>query len=190
MSVICAAQKDGIIAIAGDSQLNFGSLTVSPKHLKHSEKFVTIGNNIIGIVGWTAISTIIEHLAITDKKIFNLKNRQEIFSTLLKLQEKLKDDFYIETNEDDDQPVESNQLDAIIINRNGIFEIGSYREVYEYNNFWAIGSGRKFSLGAMNALYESKATAEDIVKAGVEAAIEFDDSCGAPITVRTLDLAK
>ena len=96
----------------------------------------------------------------------------------MRLHEKMKDNYFIETREDDDQPVESNQLDALIINKHGLYEIGSYREVNEYKTFWAIGSGRRLALGAMHGLYEQSLSAKEIVEAGVKAAAEFDDGCG------------
>lgn len=40
------------------------------------------------------------------------------------------------------------------------------REVFEFNRFWAIGSGREFALGAMYAVYENLESAEDITKVG------------------------
>ena len=190
MSIVCAVKKEGIIAISSDTQSTFGSITVSAKHMKNSNKLFSVKKSVIGIVGWSAISDMMQHLIDTEKKLFKLKNRMEIFSTLIKLHEKMKDDYFIETNENDDQPVESNQLDALIVNKYGLFEIGSYREVNEYNTYCAIGSGKRFALGAMHALYDSKATAKQIVQAGVMAATEFDDGCGLPINTKTLRIGK
>ena len=76
------------------------------------------------------------------------------------------------------------------MNKHGLFEISSYREVNEYKTFWAIGSGKRIALGAMHALYESKATAKQIVEAGVRAAAEYDDGCGLPLNTRTLRIGK
>jgi len=188
MSIVCATIKNGVGAISSDTQSNFGSITVSAKHMRNSSKLYSINKSVMGIVGWSAVSDMMEHLITHDKKIFQLNNRMDIFSTLLKLHVKMKDDYHIETKEDDDQPVESSQLDALIINKYGLFEIGSYRDVNEYNTYWAIGSGRRLAMGAMHALYETKATAKEIVEAGVKAAIEFDDGCGLPLETKTLSI--
>jgi len=188
MSVVCAAIKNGVIAISSDTQSNFGSITVSAKHMKSSSKLYSVNQSIMGVVGWHAISDMVQHLIIHEKKLFQLNSRMEIFSTLISLHEKMKDNYFIETKEDDEQPVESNQLDALIVNKHGLFEISSYREVNEYNTFWAIGSGRRFSLGAMHALYDTKASAKTLVEAGVKAATEFDESCGLPMNTRTMKL--
>ncbi len=118
MSIVCAVKKNNEIAISCDTQTNFGSLKVSSKHMVNSNKLYSINKSIIGIVGWSAISDMVEHLLKNDKKLFQLNDRMEIFSTLISLHEKMKDDYFIETQEDDDQPVESNQLDALIVNNN------------------------------------------------------------------------
>ena len=186
MSIICAAIKDGNIAISSDTQSNFGSLTVSSSHNKNSNKLYSVKKSIIGIVGYYAVSDIIEHLILTEKKIFKLNNKMEIYSTLLEMQNKMKEKYFIETREDDDQPVESNQLDALIINKHGLFAISSYREVDEFKTFWAIGSGKRLALGAMHALYGTDASAKEIVEAGVTAAAEFDDGCALPLNTKTM----
>jgi ATP-dependent protease HslVU (ClpYQ) peptidase subunit len=190
MSIICAAKKNGIIAISSDTQSNFGSLAVSAKHMKSSGKLYPVNQSIMGVVGWHAISDILQHLILTEEKLFQLNSKMEIFSTLISLHKKMKENYFLETKEDDDdQPVESNQLDALIVNKQGLFEISSYREVNEYNTFWAIGSGWRLALGAMHALYETEATAKTIVEAGAAAAAEYDDACGLPLHTLTLKLA-
>lgn len=145
-----------------------------------------VNGNVIGIVGWSAISDAVGHLIQHDKKMFQLDNRLAIYSTLMRLHAKMKNDYFIETKEDDEQPVESSQLDALIINKFGLFEIGSYREVNEYQTYWAIGSGRSLGIGAMHALYDGKASAKKIVEAGVKAAAEFNESCALPLKTKTM----
>jgi len=187
MTVITAAIKDGKISISSDTQLNFGSLKVNAKYVHDRDKLFSVNNSVIGITGWSATSQILEHLIQTDPSAFKLNNRWEIFETLLALQERLKNEYFIETNEDSDQPVESNQLDGLIINSSGIFQFGSYREVHQYEQFWALGSGKRLALGAMHALYDSAASAQDISEAGIKAAAEFDDGCNLPLKTVVLE---
>ena len=189
MTVITAAIKNGQVSISSDTQLNFGSLKVHANYVHNRKKIFQVNNSAIGITGWSATSQILEHLTETQPELFNLNSRWEIFETLLSLQEKLKDDYFIETNEDSDQPVESNQLDGLIVNENGIFQFSSYREVHQYEKFWSIGSGRRFALGAMHALYDTKASAQEIAEAGAKAAAEFDDGCNLPLKTIALDIA-
>jgi ATP-dependent protease HslVU (ClpYQ) peptidase subunit len=188
MTIITAAIKNGEVCIASDTQSNFGSTKVNARYMLDHHKLFEVNGNIIGLTGWIASTQILEHLMDKKPNIFQLNNRWEIFEFLLALQKKLKNKYFIETNEDNDQPVESNQLDGIIINKNGIFSFGSYREVHQWNEFWALGSGRRFALGAMHALYDTGATAQEISEAGVKAAAEFDDSCNLPLKTIVKDL--
>jgi len=186
MSIVCAVKKNNEVAISADSMMSFGSLRASSRHLDNSSKLHKVNGSVMGIVGWSAITDIVEHLIQQDKKAFRLGSRMEILTTLLSLQERLKNDYYLLTREDRDQPVESIQLRALVVNRDGLFEINSYREVNQYRTFWAIGSGKRLGLGAMHALYEQALSAKEIAEAGVRAAAEFDDACGLPLKSRVI----
>ncbi len=63
------------------------------------------------------------------------------------------------------------------------------REVFEYTQFWAAGSGREFALGAMNARYTQLKTAEAVAKAGVEAGATFDKNSALPLTIYAMPLS-
>lgn len=189
MSVICGVVTKQQVAISCDSQSSYGSLAVSARHINNSSKLYEVNNCYIGIVGWSAIANIIEHLIGTNKTLFKLNTRMEIFSTLLSLHDEMKEKYFLETHEEDDQPVESNQLDLIIINNNGLFSTASYREVNRHNTYWAIGSGQKLALGAMHAVYSMELSAREIAEAGVMAASEFDDGCCLPFETNVIDFA-
>jgi ATP-dependent protease HslVU (ClpYQ) peptidase subunit len=62
------------------------------------------------------------------------------------------------------------------------------REVFEFDRFWAIGSGRDFALGAMYSLYGKTKTAAAIAQAGVAAGAEFDTGTSEPITLHEVAL--
>jgi ATP-dependent HslUV protease subunit HslV len=77
----------------------------------------------------------------------------------------------------------------LMANQSGIYGIYSYREVFEFKEFWAIGSGRSFALGAMHAAYDIKSrSARDVAEAGIAAACEFDRNSAPPVDVLTLKL--
>jgi hypothetical protein len=63
----------------------------------------------------------------------------------------LKENFFLQTKEEDNDPYESSQFSVVIANQTGIYGLYSYREVFEFKEFWGIGSGRSFALGAMHA---------------------------------------
>ena len=190
MSIVCAAQNNNEIAIAADTMTKYGCLGASSSHMVNSSKLYQVNGSVIGIVGWCAVSSVIEHLIVRNGKLFQFGNRMEIMSTLLSMHEKMKEDYFLETREDRDQPVESTQLRALVINKHGLFEINSYREVSEFKTFWAVGSGNRLALGAMHALHAQSASAQEIVEAGVRAAAEFDDACSLPLTCEIIKLEK
>ena len=63
------------------------------------------------------------------------------------------------------------------------------REVFEYTQFWAVGSGREFALGAMHAQYGRLRTAEASPRSGIEAGTTFDKNSALPLTIYTLAAA-
>jgi ATP-dependent HslUV protease, peptidase subunit HslV len=119
-----------------------------------------------------------------------LHSRDALFETFVRLHPKLKDRFFLNTKEHDSDPYESSQFSILIANVNGIFGVESYREVFEFERFWAIGSGRRFALGAMHAAWGRAKSARDVAEAGVAAGCEFDTSSAGPVRVHTFKLKK
>ena len=191
MSVVCAAIKGGEIAIACDTQISFGSTAVTSIHIANSNKLHRVNDSIMGIVGWNTLSDMVDHLILTQPDSFKLSSRMDIYTTLLQLHATMKSDYFLSTKgKDNSQPVESSQFNAIIINPHGLFEITKLREVNEYRQYWSVGSGRQYALGAMHAVYSQTGTASEIVLAGVAAGCEFDQSCALPAYVEVLKLQK
>jgi ATP-dependent protease HslVU (ClpYQ) peptidase subunit len=60
--------------------------------------------------------------------------------------------------------------------------------VYEFERFWAIGSGRDYAIGAMHAVYDQLNT-EAIAKVGVETGCMFDVASSLPMTTYSVELA-
>ena len=88
-------------------------------------------------------------LAALPKEQLKLASRAEIFETFRLLHPLLKERFFLNTKEHDSDPYESSQISILIANPHGVFAVESYREVFEFERFWAIGSGRRYALGAM-----------------------------------------
>jgi ATP-dependent protease HslVU (ClpYQ) peptidase subunit len=189
MSIVCAAIKGDEIAIAADTQMSKGSMVVTAKDLENCNKLLRVNDNVIGIVGWSAMSTMLETIIGEKAELFVMGDRKKIYRSLMNLHKEMKKNYFLETYEDSSQPVESTQLDALIININGIFEISGYRDVHQYSRFWAVGSGCRYSLGAMEALYGKANDAQVLVEAGVNAAAKFDKHCSLPATSEVMTLS-
>ena len=77
-----------------------------------------------------------------------------IFETFRGLHPILKEQFYLKPDEEEDDPYESGQMTVLLASPGGIFGVYSMREVYAFEKFWAIGSGRDFAIGAMHAVWD------------------------------------
>jgi ATP-dependent protease HslVU (ClpYQ) peptidase subunit len=124
----------------------------------------------------------------TGKPSLDFTSRGAIFDTARKLHEIMKTDYFMDPQEDKEQPVESSQISALIANAHGIFELESYRSVAEYTRYWAIGSGKKLAIGAMHALYSLHDDPVRIAEAALRAACQFDDGCSLPFETRAIPL--
>ncbi len=102
----------------------------------------------------------------------------------------LKEKYFLNPKDEEDDPYESTQIDALIANASGIFGIHSLREVTEYKKFWAIGSGSEYALGAMFTVYEQSEHAADIAAMGVAAGAEFNNASSMPMSSYEVKLWK
>ena len=189
MTIVVAVRKGNRAAIASDTAESDGDLLVPGGYRVNAGKIFRHQHAYIGLAGWSATFDIFEDLLRSNPEDFEFDSRQNIFASALRMHKHLKEDYFIETSEDEkDQPVESSQLLALILSRHGIFELHSYRSVNEYTKFWAIGSGRQIALGALHALYDRYRDPKAIAQAAVEAACEFDSDCSLPLHVHGLSL--
>lgn len=187
MSVIVAIRKNNQTVIASDGLSSVGSMNLHADNLVNSSKLVKLKNCVIGIAGWSALQDIVIHLSDKKPKLFDFETREQLFDKTLQIHEELTDTYHINTTEDSEQPVDSSQIHMLIANKNSIFEVESYRTVVEYNKFFAIGSGARFALGAIHALYDRLEDPEEIARVGVEAACYYSDSCDFPIYLENLN---
>jgi ATP-dependent HslUV protease, peptidase subunit HslV len=191
MSIVVAVKKAGKAVVAADSLYSYGSTHIKAEYLTKRTKILKFGDSFVGIVGATAHETVLEHLFEKHKSKISFSSKKEIFQTYLRLHPILKEEYFLNTSEgNDDDEYESSQIDALIVNPNGIFGIYTWREVYEFEKFWALGSGRDYALGALFAVYDSFDEPEQIAEAAIKAACEFDDGCGLPMAMQSVKLSK
>lgn len=188
MSVIVAVRKGSQAVLAADTAQSDETLIMTSDYLVNHNKLVHAGDSWIGLAGWSASQDIFESLVRNHGELLELGSRQQIFDSFIRIHKVMKDEYFIDTQEDKEQPVESSQMSAMIVNARGLFEIESYRSVSEYTRFWALGSGRKLALGALHAMYEQTDDVVAIAKAAVQAACAFDDGCALPLTWQEISL--
>ena len=188
MTVIVAVRKGARAVIAADSAQSDGSLVVPVHFYRDFTKLLRCGECWLGSSGWSATVDALESIIRSHDRELDWSSRRATFDSARRIHRLLKDDYFVETQEEKEQPVESSQLDALIVGPAGIFEFESYRSVSEYSRYWAIGSGKTLALGAMHAVYERLSDPMDIAVAGVEAACELDEGCRLPVEHRCVDL--
>ena len=186
MSTLVVVKKSGRACIAADSQTTHGDMKQAGEYEETQQKIFTYGDSYIGTVG--SVTNEYALRGALSRQHYDLSSKQAIFDSFCTLHKTLKEEYYLNPNEQDDDPYESLRMDALIVNPNGIFGIYALREVFEYSRFWAIGTGRDFALGALWQAYNDKDKPAEIAQCGVEAGIEFDVASGAPVIINECQL--
>ena len=182
MTTCVVVKKDGQIAIACDSLVTFGDTRLSNAY-EANNKIFQVGDSYITLAGSAAHFPVMRKLMTDMGEDCKLATREQVFETFSKVHHLLKENYFLNTKEDEDDPYESSQITTLIANPHGIFGVYSYREVFHFDRFWGIGSGRNFALGAMYAVFDQGGTARDIAEVGVRAGTEFDKSSSAPFQI-------
>lgn len=189
MTTIVVVKKNNEIAIAADALVTFGE-TRLPHGYEVNEKIFPVGESYIGLAGSTAHFAVLADALRNMGDAVRLNSRLEVFGTFQKLHEVLKSKYFLNPKEDDNDPYESSQITAVIANPSGIYGVYSYREVFSFDRFWGIGSGRNFALGAMYAAWGQRGTtARKVAELGVTAGCEFDKSSALPLRVYSFPAA-
>ena len=188
MTTVVVVRKGGTVAIASDSLVTFGDTRLDARY-EANDKLFKAGDSWVGMSGTTAHFPVLRRaLAALPAEDLKLHSRDQVFDTFLKLHPKLKETYFLNPKEEDADPYESSQFTALIANAAGIFGVYSYREVFEFDRFWSVGTGRSFALGAMYANYDKAKSARELAELGVRAGCEFDKNSSGPVRAHTIKL--
>lgn len=187
MTTCVVVKKNNQIAIASDSLVTFGDTRLSHAY-EANNKIVQVGESYVTLAGSAAHFPVMRKLLTGLGDDCKLRTRDEVFETFSQIHQILKDKYFLNTKEDDDDPYESSQITTLVANPYGIFGTYSYREVFCFDQFWGIGSGRNFALGAMYAAYDKVETAREVAEMGVKAGAEFDKSSAGPFQIFSFDM--
>ena len=192
MTTLVVVKKAGQAVIATDALITFGDTRLGSRYEANSKVFkvdAPAGVSYIGMAGTVAHFPVLRKaLATLPKEQLRFGSKDEVFETFSKLHAVLKDSYFLQTKEDDNDPYESSQFTVLVANASGIYGLYSYREVFEFKQFWSIGSGRSFALGAMHAVYARARSAREVAESGIAAGCEFDRNSAGPADVLTLKL--
>jgi len=191
MSVAVAVQKGRTIAIAADTQENFGDRRVL-RGDHSSSKIMKVGASYVAQTGWGLYENILgDYLAKAGTPRF--RTEREIFVFFNRFWKRMRKDYSFVNDQpmdDDKSPFADLAASFLIVNTSGIFHVTGQMSVTRFSRFDAIGSGGPYALGALHALYDEKLGAQEIARRGCQAAVHFDVSCGGELDLYTVSLER
>jgi ATP-dependent protease HslVU (ClpYQ) peptidase subunit len=191
MSIAVAVRKGTTLAVAADSQENFGDRkVVGTNH--HARKIVALGASEIAMTGWGVYENVLsDYLA--SRRPPRFASEREIFLFFVRFWKELRRRYsFVDDQSAEEEPSPFADLDSsfLIGNRHGIFHVSSDMSVTAFRNYYAIGSGSSYALGVLHALYDAERDAAVLARRACAAAVEFDAYCGGEIDVRVIALSK
>lgn len=187
MSIAVAVSKRGVIAIAADSQENFGDRKVLRENHRAS-KISRVGSAFIATTGWGLYENILEHY-LARSGTPRLTDRKSIFAFFMKLWKDLGKRYSMvndQPHQDDASPFADLDSSFLVANPSGIFHVSGNLTVSEFQEFYAVGSGASYALGALQALRDEPLSAEAMARRACEAAMAFDIYCGGELDVHRM----
>ena len=184
MSIIVAVRKGGQTVITADTMHTYGSRREHADNIVSRPKIRKIGSSYIGGVGWSVYDTILGHYFNSIKRPPALTNEMRVFDFFLKFWKLMRKNYQLVNDQpdtDDRSPFANLDSEFIVVNKHGMFQIDSDLTVMSFEKYVALGSGDRYALGALHALYGTKRTARQIAIVAAEAAVHFDQSCGGDI---------
>ena len=189
MSVAVAVLKGRTIAVAADTQENFGDRRVL-RGDHASSKIMKVGTSYIAQTGWGLYENILgDYLAKAGSP--RLRNEREIFVFFNRFWKRMKKDYSFVNDqaiEHDKSPFADLDSAFLVVNSAGIFHVTGQMSVTRFSRFDAIGSGAPYALGALLTLHNERLDAAEAARRGCAAAVHFDVSCGGEIDVFTVKL--
>lgn len=186
MTAIVAVRKGKKAVIASDSLTSFGNRRVTPENYS-AIKIRKVGNSYIALSGYTLYKNILDDY-LKDRKSVKLHSKEAIYKFVLKFWKDLKDKYTFVNDQSGGkyQPFADLSSSFLILNESGIYTIDSNMTVTQFEQYYAIGSGSSYCLGALHALYKTKRSAKEIAKGAIAASIAFDAGCGGKIRLKEL----
>ncbi len=181
MSVAVAVKSQGRVVIASDTKRTFGSGAVPERNLTDI-KIRKVGTAYLAMTGWGIYSNIFDDY-LAGKRSPALTDQRRIFSFFRTFWRELHErySFVNDQRHDEDSPFGDLDASFLIINSGGIYSVACDMSVTAFEQYYAIGSGASYALGAMHALYRPSADAQRVAHKAVEAAMELDIYCGGEV---------
>jgi len=178
-----------VAAIAADTLIKWGSAKESAAYIANHDKILRVGDSLVGVTGTATFTAILRDYFDHSSEEVRLDSPSQIFRAWNRLHGILKERYFLLPEEDKEDALESSRMDCLIANPHGIFGVAAHRTVQQFSKFYAYGSGSDYALGAMYSAYaDPQLSAEQVARHGIEAAAEFDDGTGLPVTSYAIPL--
>jgi len=189
VTTVTVVRKGGVAAIAADTLIKWGSAKESATYIANHDKILRVGESLVGVTGTATFTAILRDYFDHSSEEVRLDSPSHIFRAWNRLHGILKERYFLLPEEDKEDALESSRMDCLIANPHGIFGVAAHRTVQQFSKFYAYGSGSDYALGAMYSAYaDPQLGAEQIARHGIEAAAEFDDGTGLPVTAYSVQL--
>jgi ATP-dependent HslUV protease, peptidase subunit HslV len=185
MSIAVAVRKGNTVAVAADSQENFGDRKVVGSNHRAS-KIMQLGGSALAMTGWGVYDNVFTDY-LSARRAPRFATEREIFVFFVKLWKDLRKRYSFvddQVQDEDRSPFADLDSSFLIGNRYGIFHVSGDMSVMAFQEYYAIGSGASYALGVLHALYASERDAAVLARRACDAAIAFDVYCGGEIDVR------
>jgi ATP-dependent HslUV protease, peptidase subunit HslV len=186
MSIAVAVKSAGRIVIACDTKRTFGSGEVSDANLTDL-KVRKVGEAYLATTGWGLYSNILDDYFASKRRV-RLTDQQSIFAFFRVFWKDLHErySFVNDQRPDDESPFGDLDASFLVASTRGIFSVACDMSVTEFQQYYAIGSGAPYALGALHALYEEEPNPEVLANKACLAAMALDIYCGGSVTPFTL----
>jgi ATP-dependent protease HslVU (ClpYQ) peptidase subunit len=119
----------------------------APRYVAKPEKILEVDDSYVGLVGWYAHQSVLQSVFEHGLELPGIESERDLFEFSRVLHCKLKEEYFLNTRVDSDDPYESSQMMLFILNRNGMFGLDTLRSAERYRRFAAAGSGSSYALG-------------------------------------------
>jgi ATP-dependent HslUV protease subunit HslV len=183
MSIAVAVRTADSIVLATDSKRTFGGGAVPVENLR-DVKIRRVGGAYVATTGWGVYTNILEDYLRTGRQP-RLTDSASIFAFFRNFWKVLHQRYAFVNDQCSETDSPFGDLDAsfLIAAESGIFYVACDMSVTEFEQYYAVGSGAGYALGAMHALYGGKADAEAVARRAVTAASALDIYCGGEINL-------
>jgi len=190
MSVAVAVASRGQVVIAADTKRTFGSGVVTNENFTDL-KIRKVGQAYLAATGWGLYNNILDDY-LDHKRRARIDDQRSIFGFFRQFWKDLHErySFVNDQRPDDESPFGDLDASFLIVSPRGIFSVACDLSITRFEQYYAIGSGAPYALGALHALYDGPTDASTLAETSVKAAMALDIYCGGEVTSFSVSQAR